>query len=353
MEAAGLAHDIGHPPFGHIAEEELDAALKKAKLSDGFEGNPQSFRIVTRLAALKFQFGGLHLTRATLGAILKYPWYRQTDGGHRERKWGAYHTEEEAFNWARQGLAPDEPKTAEAELMDWADDIAYAVHDVEDFYRAGLIPLDRLAPKDTEEEETFFEEVIRRSNEEGIPLEYPEIELRKEFQDVRVLFPAKPYEGTQAQRGVLRTMASKLIERYVGAIQLRAPDATSRRRVSIDGKLKKQITVLKELTWHYVIRNPSLATIQHGQRRVIRELFSIFHESAGSPKAWAIFSPGYRDRLKSLYETGAADWDRVAPRLAADYVAGMTEQQAIRLHQRLTGSSPGSTFEPILHLNIL
>ena len=84
LEAA-LAHDLGHPPFGHIAEDALDEVIKEAGVADGFEGNPQSFRVVTKLAVRHSDFPGLNLTRATLNAILKYPWFRQTSGS-RERK---------------------------------------------------------------------------------------------------------------------------------------------------------------------------------------------------------------------------------------------------------------------------
>lgn len=81
---------------------------------------------------------------------MKYPWTRRTNG-HRNEKWGVYSTEEQQFDWVKEpfeeepfNLPPDK-RSAEAEIMDWADDIAYAVHDMEDFYRAGLIPLHQLA----------------------------------------------------------------------------------------------------------------------------------------------------------------------------------------------------------------
>ena len=79
MEAAALAHDLGHPPFGHTAEEQLDACAREAGLVDGFEGNAQSFRILTRLAIHRLDYYGLNLTRATLNAVLKYPWLRSPE----------------------------------------------------------------------------------------------------------------------------------------------------------------------------------------------------------------------------------------------------------------------------------
>jgi len=94
VEAAALAHDLGHPPFGHTAEVELDRLVTDSGVLDGYEGNAQAFRIVTRLAVRNERFPGLNLTRATLNAILKYPWTRQA-GGAKNRKWGVYRNEQE------------------------------------------------------------------------------------------------------------------------------------------------------------------------------------------------------------------------------------------------------------------
>ena len=146
VELAGLAHDLGHPPFGHGGEAAINKAMRNRGLSEGFEGNPQSFRIVTRLAVryAEQEPPGLDLTRASLNAILKYPWLWEK-AGENKGKWGAYREDTDCFEWARDSADLREGQlSVEAELMDWADDITYAVHDLEDFYRAGLIPLERL-----------------------------------------------------------------------------------------------------------------------------------------------------------------------------------------------------------------
>ena len=134
VEAACLAHDLGHPPFGHLGEQVLNALVfpiedaEPTGDEDGFEGNAQSFRILTKLS-VRFAtrddrpIDGLDLTRATLAACLKYPWTRDLKDAQRKMKWGVYRTEIVDFEWARDGCA-GEKKTAEAELMDWADDIA-------------------------------------------------------------------------------------------------------------------------------------------------------------------------------------------------------------------------------------
>jgi dGTPase len=177
VEAAGLAHDIGHPPFGHIAEKELDAIARSKGLNDGFEGNAQSFRIVTRLA-MGSTDNGLNLTRATLNAILKYPW-RYGRNSKKRDKWGAYEADAEVFEWARE-LGPGSLiQSHEARLMDWSDDVTYSVHDVDDFYRAGVIPLDRLVV-DNEERERFYKEVFNRRKGK-LPIGMDELFLRSAF----------------------------------------------------------------------------------------------------------------------------------------------------------------------------
>jgi dGTPase len=134
VEAACLAHDLGHPPFGHLGEEVLDELMRSDRGSDpeGFEGNAQTFRVLTKLALRFDECHGLDLTRATLSSCLKYPWIRDTADPKKKRKCGAYQSEREDLEFARLGC-DSEFKTAEAELMDWADDIAYSVHDLEDF----------------------------------------------------------------------------------------------------------------------------------------------------------------------------------------------------------------------------
>ena len=108
-------------------------------MGEGFEGNAQSFRIITKLAVRKEDYFGMNFTRATLAASLKYPWFRGSQGTNKNKKWSAYRLEKKEFDFARK-FHPGENKTVEAELMEWADDIAYSVHDLEDFHRCGAVP---------------------------------------------------------------------------------------------------------------------------------------------------------------------------------------------------------------------
>ena len=353
VEAAALAHDLGHPPFGHIAEKRLDELVRESRNSDGFEGNPQSFRIVTKLALRHKDFPGLNLTRATLNAILKYPWLRGTGGGLRERKWGAYSSESEEFEWARE-LGPADAKSPEAELMDWADDIAYSVHDIYDFYRAGLIPLDRLLTN-SDERERFLEKALSQWADDS---QYGGNPIRNESKNVLDgLFDSmqvahqpltRPYSGVREQRASLRSMTASLIRRYItDAISLSQSEGTGQRCVTITPEYLTEVQLLKQLTWEYVINAPGLTTQQYGQRKLIEDLFAILTD-ATSKSELGVFPPRFREHLEiTLGSSGSEASSREVSRLIADYISGMTEREAIELHQRLTGASLGSVLDPL------
>lgn len=335
VEAAALAHDLGHPPFGHVAEEELDKLVCRTGDPDGFNGNAQSFRIVTKLALRSPDYEGLDLTRATLNAVLKYPWLREPDG-KRHHKWGAYKTERAQFDWART-LCPDghSRKSAEAELMDWADDVTYAVHDVEDFFRAGLIPLDRLG-KEPSERERFLGEAFQRHDREGTTSElgYSQADLNDTLSRVAEFIPFNEnYTGITSDRSTLRSYTAALIGRFMRVVHLHIPRTAEERRIRLDDDLRKEVILLKELTWHYVILNPSLMKLQYGQRHTIRRLFTIFNVAAKKSNL-GIFPHAYRDLLQD-----AGDDQHLRTRLVCDYISGMTEHQAIGTYQKLTGGS--------------
>jgi dGTPase len=348
VEAAALAHDLGHPPFGHIAEQELDRLACNEGLSDGFEGNAQSFRIVTKLALRAYDQPGLNLTRATLNAIIKYPWLRGS-AGKKKHKWNAYATEKDEFEWARIPYGHDEEKSAEAELMDWADDIAYSVHDVEDFYRVGLIPLDRLL-KEEKEVEHFLEGAFRRRDAAGLDAD-DNLALATAFRDARQWFPSMAFKPTDESRQGLRTITKTLIARYVGAIELNVPATKTGPRVTIQLTQKREVTMLKELTWFYVINNPSLATQQHGQRKIVGSMFQTFVDACTEPKKMNLdlFPLSQRGLLTRIDATTEPPGDKRLQkiRVVLDLIASMTEQHAVRMYRRLEGVDPGSALDAV------
>lgn len=337
VEAACLAHDLGHPPFGHIAEQTLN---RLANHIGGFEGNAQSFRIVTRLASRSPNYGGLDLTAATLAAILKYPWLR---GGNPDKpnKWGAYESEKEEFEFASALLPGNNQRTIEAEIMDWADDITYSVHDLEDFFRAARMPLHLLALRDPRERNTFFANVFerRRSDKEFAAVE----SLKEAFSDLLIsTFPITgAYNGSAQHRSSLRNFTATLIGRYVGATEIDTTGAAPKLHVNSD--LRLEVTMLKELTWTYVIEAASLAAQQLGQQKVIADLLEIYSVAVKDAGKSRIFPMFYRERLESNRHT-----ESELSRIPVDLIASMTESQAIAMHRRLTGQSHGSGLEDIL-----
>lgn len=345
VEAACLAHDLGHPPFGHITEEVLDEEMHARKLREGFEGNAQSFRIIATLAERRVGQPGLDLTRAALNALLKYPWARG-NAGKKLRKWNYYSTEAADFKWARE-LDPDtERKSAEAELMDWSDDIAYSVHDLEDFYQAGKIPLDRLT--DDDEVERFLSGVFRVWKEFNYHDGENWDDYAKAFEElIPFIAVGRPYVGDAQQRHQLRTMTAFLIDRYINALKLKVPQHRDDRYVEIDPQMVSEVTMLKELTWHYVIRDPSLATQQEGQRAIIRGLFRVYFDACCESRRWHLLPP----RFQEVARTGGADAkdnDELKYRITSDLIAGMTEQQAVAMYHRFNGVAPGSALTTIM-----
>lgn len=365
VETACLAHDIGHPPFGHIAEYALNE-LVEDQGGDGFEGNAQSFRVVAELAVRREPFG-LNLTRASLNALLKYPWMR-AQGGKESRKWGCFYDDRAAFQFAR-GAAVDARKSAEAELMDWSDDVAYSVHDLDDFYRAGLLPLDQLLRGGVERDRFLgatkrrWQEIAKQLHPNGNHAFESEAGA---FFDVlgRSVVTAdlqRPFDGGRRQEEHLDNWTSFLLSRYLNGFSpdtrpLRlnpgAADDPAARFVSIDKTIRWEVDLLKAMTQHYMWYHPALLGQQEGQRRLVRVLFEVFHEATGDLERAGIFPAALGERLAEAITRGSGetndDVERRKARLAADAIAGLTEAQAIALYHRVTGHSPGTIRDSIL-----
>lgn len=344
VEAAAMAHDLGHPPFGHIAEQELDRLAKAHGDPDGFEGNAQSFRIVARTAAQRVDYSGLNLTRATLNAVLKYPWLRKIDEPESDKykKFGAYRAEEHVLRFARERYESSDRRSLEAAVMDYADDVAYSVHDLDDFFRAGLIPIDQLA-NNRSERQAFFDRWSKIKN-------ISDNEMRRHKGTLGRLLGMIDIEGSYTglleQRSLLRTITSNLIKDFIFAVSLQDDPSNP---LFIDDEKKAELKCLKGLVWTYVISNPKLATQQYGQRQIIEKLFQTYLKA---------IHDRYEDLIprrfqRNLQELGS----RISPsdppypeeiRLAVDIVASFTDSQAVGMYKRLMGVSPGSVVEILL-----
>lgn len=347
-EAAALAHDLGHPPFGHVAEETLDELVREGGVSDGYEGNAQSFRILTKLAPHRHEYEGLDLTRATLNAVLKYPWLRGEAAQYgypakkdRGQKFGAYTTEVEALTFAREESRAEGQQSVEAAIMDHSDDIAYSVHDVADFYRAGLIPLDRLL-----DHGVFDAFIAQWRASDSAKVSDEEIEEHQEMLwDHLNAFAVleAPYDGSYEDRVALNTMTSNLIDHFFTSGRLVPPDHKDA-PLQVEPEKKIQMRFWQALVWHYVIATPRLATQREGQRKVVTRLWECYFDAIDQDRPAVL--PERFQLLYRRWREEATD-DLYPARLAADIVASFTDGQALTIYRRLIGVSAGSVTDPL------
>jgi dGTPase len=320
VDAACLAHDIGHSPFGHNGE----AALNEfAADYGGFEGNAQSLRLLTRLEP-KVAGAGLNLTRATLDATLKYPWFSSGSG-----KFGVYAEDAEVFAWIREG-APDRQRCLEAQVMDWADDVAYSVHDMEDGFHAGLITFKNL--QSSAERAAVSATTATTYCDNDVPV----TELTEVLDALLALdvWPAH-YDGGPGTVAALKNLTSELIGRFCQAAQQATLAVTSAplNRYAADlivpRRQRLECALLKGITAHYVMTRPGVLVAQARERELLTEL--AYAVERGAP---ATLDP----LLRPAWD--AAGTDAARRRVAVDQVASLTDTSAIAWHHRLC--APGA-----------
>ncbi len=320
LETACLSHDLGHPPFGHNGEEAL---AEVAKDFGGFEGNAQSFRLLTRIEAKTVDKDGksvgLNLTRAALDAGTKYPWPRAIN----PRKFGVYDDDVEIFNWVRQG-APVDRKCIEAQIMDWSDDCAYSVHDLEDAIFVGQVKVENF-------ERDF--DILHSEMQSGYGSTATKEEAAGALERLQTLscWP-RYYDGSHRSLARLKDSTSQLIGRFVLAAELET------RKVHGDGPLLRygadlvipreqqvEVDFLKAIAGHYLINAAASQERYAKQQVLIKELVEMLHKHA-------------RTDLDSIF---AKDWavatnDAERMRIVIDQVASLTDPGAYALHARLS-----------------
>lgn len=356
VEAAATLHDLGHPPFAHVGEMTLSRAVDKAAAhwqlddGDGFDGNAQSFRLAVKVLSHHGEGRGLQLTVATLDASLKYPWSRSDPGRLDSRKWsvGATEVDELADIRSEAPAALRRVCTLEAGVMDWADDVAYSVHDLEDWYRAGYMPLARLATDRAEQDRIASIIAARmRSDEEADDVraglaarireevltaaDGPFEEFRAQHRDGHPIFDATSGAARRAVRRLRGNVFDDATSRWTVTRRAEAPPGTLRRYAfafELDEPVRFKVDVLKELLRCYVIADARLATQQSGHTAVMRRLFRV-HERAARKGDLRLFPADRRSQL----ESGMPPLGRL--RSVVDHIASLTDVEALRLHERL------------------
>lgn len=330
VDLASLAHDLGHPPFGHNGEKALN---EWASDIGGFEGNAQTLRLITRIEPKVFSETGkslgLNLTRASLDATCKYPWTIKdaNDGKDHSIKFGVYEDDLEIFNWMRIG-APDRVKCVEAQVMDFADDVAYSVHDFEDAVVSGFVNLGALADKQVEEE------LLKKISEWTFG-EYTNDELSAALDRLsKSRYWLTEFDNSPADLGTLKNLTSELIGRFVSKTTDAIIDASSTEsvvrygsRIEVPAEVRQEIAALKGLVSAFLMSHESRRPFYEWQRAVLAELADALlaangkHLDSYSANAWL-----------------SAKNEQERKRVIVDQVASLTDQSALHLHNRLTSS---------------
>ena len=324
VDTAGLAHDLGHPPFGHNGE---DALNEVAQPCGGFEGNAQTLRVLSRIEAKVLHpdgsSAGLNLTRASLDACGKYPWLRTPD----QRKFGVYADDEPVFAWVRVGV-PDPRRTClEAQVMDWSDDVAYSVHDVEDGIHGGYLRLWQLREDASERAAVCADAADVYSSESPSDLGA----VLDELLDDPALTPMHEFDGSHRSLVGLKQATSVLTGRFVAAaLSATWREAGDRPLSRYDASLvvprrsRAECALLKGMALRYVMRRPGADNRYQRQRETLVELVEALSHR-GADELDAVFAPLWRD----------ADDDAGRLRVVVDQVASLTDPAAIAWHARL------------------
>lgn len=319
LETSCLAHDLGHPPFGHNGEEAL---AEIAIDCGGFEGNAQSFRLLTRIEAKTVDSNGksvgLNLTRAALDAATKYPWARSEN----PRKYGVYDDDVEIYKWMREG-APVGKRCIEAQIMDWSDDCSYSVHDLEDAIVANQIKVANFRAD--------FADLFKvMTIDYGSDANEAEVEAALTRLEGLSCWPTS-FDGSHRSLARLKDSTSQLIGRFVQSAELET------RRIHGDGPLTRysadleipreqliEVDFLKAVAGHYLINAAASQERYAKQQSLIRDLVEALYQT-GSKQLDSVF----------LADWQMATTDEERLRVIIDQVASLTDPGAYALHARV------------------
>ncbi|BDU10987.1 deoxyguanosinetriphosphate triphosphohydrolase [Aurantimicrobium sp. INA4] len=331
VDTASLAHDIGHPPFGHNGEKALNSWSSDI---GGFEGNAQTLRLLTRLEPKVFgtdgRSFGLNLTRASLDASTKYPWPEQQaviDPTGRA-KFGFYADDFDVFAWMRAG-APDKQRCIEAQVMDLSDDIAYSVHDFEDAIFNGYVDAGELGARVNHDElvDSMFEWIGGEFSHDELIAAFDRLDNLDVWVDT--------WDGSRIAQAKLKNLTSQLIGRFAHAAVHATREAYPQQslvrfggNVIVPDVVRAEIAVLKGIVAAFVMTTNSRQPVYTQQREVLTDLCNTLYERG----------PEAMDRHFADDWNAATD-EAVRRRIVVDQVASLTDQSAFAWHNRLCGGN--------------
>ena len=329
VDTACLAHDLGHPPFGHNGEKGLN---EWAKDFGGFEGNAQTLRLLTRIEQKVYSKDGvafgLNLTRASLDASCKYPWTRefavQDSGADRSIKFGVYEDDVAVFEWLRLG-AKDRVKCFEAQIMDFSDDVAYSVHDFEDAVVEGFIKLEEL--RGSSQESAIVKEIERwngsRISSDDLGAALDRLQANQYW--------LESYSKTPREAGQLKNLTSSVIGSFVSrttqaTFQANADSLYARYAadVVVPLEVEAEIAIFKGLASYFLMSLDERVGYYEDQRALLRELADVLLSSNGK------HLDGY-----SLEAWNRATNDNEKRRVIVDQIAVLTDAAAVKMHEEL------------------
>ena len=329
VEAVCLAHDLGHPPFGHNGERTLHALMRA---HGGFEGNAQTLRILTYLEQKHADYAGLNLTYQTLDGVLKYKTCIDSTAianAPQSPVKGFYTWDRQLVETIVQQTGSGQQRSVECQILDVADDIAYSVHDLEDSLKAGLLTqadLRRLPParvvRDVNAQLTVWGRTV---NEGTVHMELAQIADRLEQLEQRSL------------RAGRKMLTRDLIHEFVSPVAHQSHG--DHEHIDTDFSNRVRIEALKAFESYKVINNPRVTTLSHKGKEVLRRLFAVLDQGQESI---GLFPEDHGEH----YEKALLNGDETArKRVICDFLAGMTDSYALRFYSRLFVPGEGSFYE--------